>query len=31
MVEAMTANAQKRAGDFVELPKFKRKTSGDVF
>ncbi len=31
MVEAMTANAQKRSGDFVDLPRVKRTTSGDVF
>ena len=31
MAEAMAANAQKRAGDFVELPKVKRRTDGDVF
>jgi enoyl-CoA hydratase len=32
MVEAMTANAQKREGNFVDLPKVKRhSTGGDVF
>jgi enoyl-CoA hydratase len=32
MVEAMTANAQKREGDFVDLPKVKRHSAGgDVF
>ncbi len=31
MVEAMTANAQRRSGDFVDLPRVKRTTSGDVF
>lgn len=31
MVEAMTAKAQKRDGEFVDLPKVKRSTSGDVF
>ncbi len=31
MVEAMTANAQKREGDFVDLPPIKRSSSGDVF
>lgn len=31
MVEAMTANAEKRAGDFVDLPPIKHSTSGDLF
>ncbi len=31
MVEAMTANAEKRSGDFVDLPPVKRHSSGDVF
>jgi enoyl-CoA hydratase len=31
MAEAMMANAEKRSGDFVELPRVKRSTSGDVF
>jgi enoyl-CoA hydratase len=31
MAEAMLANAQKRAGDFVDLPKIKRESDGDVF
>jgi enoyl-CoA hydratase len=31
MLEAMTANAEKRPGDFVDLPPIKRSTSGDMF
>ena len=31
MLEAMTANAEKRSGDFVDLPPIKRSTSGDMF
>jgi enoyl-CoA hydratase len=31
MVEAMTANGQKREGDFVDLPKLKRHSTGDIF
>jgi len=31
MLEAMTANAEKRDGDFVDLPPIQRKSSGDVF
>jgi enoyl-CoA hydratase len=30
VVEAMTANVEKRPGDFVDLPKVKRHSSGDI-
>jgi enoyl-CoA hydratase len=30
MAEALAANAEKRPGDFVDLPKVKRHTSGDI-
>ena len=31
MAEAMAANAEKRPGDFVDLPKIKRHSDGDIF
>jgi enoyl-CoA hydratase len=31
MVEAMAANAEKRPGRFVDLPRVRRKSSGDIF
>lgn len=31
MAEAMAANAQKREGDFVDLPVVARKSTGDIF
>ena len=31
MAEALAANAQKREGDFVELPPVKRRSDGDIF
>jgi enoyl-CoA hydratase len=31
MAEALAANAEKRRGDFVDLPKVKRHSSGDIF
>jgi enoyl-CoA hydratase len=31
MVEAMAANAEKRPGKFVDLPRVRRKSSGDIF
>ncbi len=31
IAEAIAANAEKRPGDFVDLPKVKRRSSGDLF